>query len=26
MSEDNNSMVRFRLDGIPQAPRGLPQI
>ncbi|HPS33595.1 MAG TPA: Hsp70 family protein, partial [Anaerolineaceae bacterium] len=26
MSADNNSLGRFRLDGIPPAPRGLPQI
>jgi len=26
MSTDNNSLGRFRLDGIPPAPRGLPQV
>ena len=26
MASDNNSLGRFRLDGIPAAPRGIPQI
>ena len=26
MASDNNSLGRFRLDGIPGAPRGIPQI
>ncbi len=26
MANDNNTLGRFRLDGIPAAPRGLPQI
>jgi molecular chaperone DnaK len=26
MAADNNSLGRFRLDGIPAAPRGIPQI
>jgi len=26
MAADNNSLGRFRLDGIPSAPRGIPQI
>ncbi len=26
MANDNNSLGRFRLDGIPPAPRGMPQI
>ena len=26
MTEDNNSLGKFHLDGIPPAPRGLPQV
>ena len=26
MTEDNNSLGKFYLDGIPPAPRGLPQV
>jgi len=26
MTRDNNLMGRFNLDGIPPAPRGVPQI
>ena len=26
MTEDNNSLGNFHLDGIPPAPRGLPQV
>ena len=26
MTEDNNSLGKFSLDGIPPAPRGLPQV
>jgi len=26
MTKDNNSLGRFNLDGIPPAPRGVPQI
>ena len=26
MTEDNNLLGKFHLDGIPPAPRGLPQV
>ena len=26
MTEDNNSLAKFHLDGIPPTPRGLPQV
>ena len=26
MTEDNNSFGKFHLDGVPPAPRGLPQV